>query len=613
MKHQPTKIFAMADQIRSNFLSCMLVTSCLGAAMGANAQNLNGTLDSAFYGTALSVQTINTQFGNNAGPGDASTGSELDAVYAKVSGGNLYLFIAGCFQNNGNHVNVFVAGGGTGQNTLSGVTGDLAPMNGSVFPAGFNATWAFDANDSGGTFYYNEYTLTGTPAGGYVGNLVGTAGIFSGNAGGQATLYLNNTLNSTMGAATEALSGSNVGSSVTNGLEMVIPTSAIGYTGGSVNVLVDINGGGNGYLSNQFLPGLAVGTGNLGTSTFNLGPVPPPTNHVTFQVDMSAQVVTGVFTNGSSAITVSGSFEGWDNGLPLTNNPAAPDTTSNIYSGTFDVVGFKPTTAYYKYRANGGWEDDQPTATKNRESVITNATQVLPLVFYNNASLSDLITSPTWVHFSLHCPDGTLDNGGFPFVKGYDPLFVNGNFFNGSGAVVPAGTGSYWTWNTIPYPSGSGPASCQLFESEIPDVYTNSFLLPAGSKINITYKYSQDGFDDENGFQTNHIRYIRSVIPAPYSLPQDAWSWTVCPPGTAYPNPGIASTNIVEPSFGYLQIGAPSGSTVPLTWLGRQAVVVQHKSTLNGVWITDEATDGLQGTSYANTGDNQFFRLMKKP
>ncbi len=48
-------------------------------------------------------------------------------------------------------------------------------------------------------------------------------------------------------------------------------------------VLADINGGSDGYLSNQFLPGLAVGTGNVGgggpytggsSSQFNLGSTP---------------------------------------------------------------------------------------------------------------------------------------------------------------------------------------------------------------------------------------------------------------------------------------------------------------------------------------------------
>src|ERR1039457_7057384 len=47
---------------------------------------------------------------------------------------------------------------------------------------------------------------------------------------------------------------------------------------------------------------------------------PTPTNAVTFQVDLSAQVALGNFTPGSGTITVSGDFEGWNNGLPLTNN-----------------------------------------------------------------------------------------------------------------------------------------------------------------------------------------------------------------------------------------------------------------------------------------------------
>ena len=42
-------------------------------------------------------------------------GSELDAAYGKVSGGNLYLFLAGNFENNGNHLNVFLAGGASGR------------------------------------------------------------------------------------------------------------------------------------------------------------------------------------------------------------------------------------------------------------------------------------------------------------------------------------------------------------------------------------------------------------------------------------------------------------------------------------------------------------------
>ena len=58
-----------------------------------------------------------------------------------------------------------------------------------------------------------------------------------------------------MGASGAALSGATSGINTTTGLELVVPLSAIGYTGGNIEVLADINGGGDSYLSNQLLPG----------------------------------------------------------------------------------------------------------------------------------------------------------------------------------------------------------------------------------------------------------------------------------------------------------------------------------------------------------------------
>lgn len=357
----------------------------------------------------------------------------------------------------------------------------------------------------------------------------------------------------------------------------------------------------------QFLVGPIGPTQVLPLTSWNVKDWPANTNQVTFQVDLSPQVITGTFTNGPGTVTVSGDFEGWNDGLPMTNNPAAPNLASNIYSGTFPVLGFPPTVIHYKFRADGGWEDDQPTATKNRESTIDNATQVLPLVFYNNASLVDLMTSPTLVTFSLYITNGTPDNGGAPFIKGVDKLYINGNFFahDGSGTVVPAGTGGYWVWNTLP--GGQGPASAEMVESAVPDVYTNSFLLPKGSGLKVVYKYSQDGFDDENGFQTNHVRYVRSYPPS-YVFPQDLWSLLVAPP-LPYPD-----SILVEPDFGNLAIGALSGGKLPITWLGRPGVILQNNSSLTGgIWIDNNGTDAMQATNWPHTGSAQFFRLKKNP
>jgi hypothetical protein len=251
-------------------LTCGAVSAFLGAAACASAQNLNGTVSPSFYGAPLAIQTVNTGFGPNNAV-DSGTGSELDAAYGKISGGNLYLFLAGNVQNNGNHLNVFIAGGAAGQNTLNAPAGsNLSSMNGSVFSPGFNATFGFDVNDFSGTQYGEEDYLTGIPTGSYVGSIAGSpAGIYAGTfPSGVTSLYANNNHVSTMGSPQgTALSGATSGANTTTGYELVIPLSAIGYAGGSVMVLADINGAGsppNTYLSNQFLPGLAVGTQNVG-------------------------------------------------------------------------------------------------------------------------------------------------------------------------------------------------------------------------------------------------------------------------------------------------------------------------------------------------------------
>ena len=250
-------------------LTCGAVSAFLGAAACAIAQNLDGTVSSSFYGAPLAVQTINTGFGANSAA-DSGTGSELDAAYGKISGGNLYLFLAGNVQNNGNHLNVFISGGTAGQNTLNAPAGsNLASMNGSVFSPGFNATFGFDVNDFSGTLYGEEDYLTGIPTGSYVGAIASTStGIYAGTfSAGVTSLYVNNNHVSTMGAAGTALSGATSGANTTTGFELVIPLGAIGYSGGNIEVLADINGAGsppNVYLSNQFLTGLAVGTANVG-------------------------------------------------------------------------------------------------------------------------------------------------------------------------------------------------------------------------------------------------------------------------------------------------------------------------------------------------------------
>jgi hypothetical protein len=272
--------------MKMNTVAGISIVTLAAGLVSVHAQNLDGTLNSGFYGAPLAVQTVNTGFGNAAGGNDSAGGSELDAAYGAVSGGNLYLFLAGNFENNGNHLNLFIDGGAVGESTLSTSGGSMAAMNGSVFSSGFQATFAYDMNDYAGVLYNENYNLVGGSqvSGGYIGSLAETStGIAAGGYGGAANLYLNNNHASTMGAAGAALSGATSGINTTTGLEFVVPLSAIGYTGGNIEVLADINGGGDTYLSNQLLPGQPVGTGNLGNGgvlnnpSFFTVPVPEPT------------------------------------------------------------------------------------------------------------------------------------------------------------------------------------------------------------------------------------------------------------------------------------------------------------------------------------------------
>lgn len=231
-------------------------TFVCGFAMYAQAQYLNGTLQSSFYGSPLEVQTANTGFGSGTA---ATGGSQLDAAYGVINGGNLYLFFAGN-TSDGNFLDVFIDDGRPGgQNTFNVASGGTTAMNGSVFSPGFNATFSVNVNTYAGIMYPNVYDLTlGT--GGYTGSGIPDSGgtISGAPAGNGIQLAVNES--SAAGSGVNTAPGA---LTVTTGWEMAIPLSLLGNPS-SVEVLADINGNPDNYLSNQFLPGLPDGTGNLG-------------------------------------------------------------------------------------------------------------------------------------------------------------------------------------------------------------------------------------------------------------------------------------------------------------------------------------------------------------
>ena len=259
---------------------------------------VDGTRDS-LYGAPLSTQTINTGFGDSTvGDGTSAGGSELDAAYGIVTNGMLYLFFAGNLEDNGNHINVFIADGQAGQNTLNVVGGwTESAMNGSVFSPGFNASLILDFNDYYGVLYADEILLS--PSGStnsYLGSVTLTSGFGSISLNGLRIGFNNrNALGANGNTGTAA--DSNAVQTVSTGLELGIPLSVLGNPapGSSILVLADINGASDSYLSDQFLPGLPVGTGDLGgggplagslQGAFNLSGLPSEWFSVTNRTSM---------------------------------------------------------------------------------------------------------------------------------------------------------------------------------------------------------------------------------------------------------------------------------------------------------------------------------------
>jgi len=231
----------------------------------------------ASYGAPLSIQQVQTQFGDNSlGAIDYANGSELDVAYGVVQCGYLYLFLAGNLESNFNKLEVFIDCQPGGQNKLRGDNanvdfnglnrmGDDGSGNGLRFDTGFDADYWFSVTGGGGPYaLYANYgqLLTG---GGGAGDYLGTTGAASnGVLSGGTDHGVMVTINNSNGVGVSGGCGASSGAGVGTGVEFAIPLALIGNPSGCIKVCAFINGGGHDYLSNQVLGSLPVGTCNLG-------------------------------------------------------------------------------------------------------------------------------------------------------------------------------------------------------------------------------------------------------------------------------------------------------------------------------------------------------------
>jgi fibronectin-binding autotransporter adhesin len=419
-----------------------------GFAGQALAQTVTGNLSTTGvnYGSnvpgtgALATQTINTGFGDSTvGDGTSGGGSELDASYGTIQNGNLYIFLAGNVEDNGNVINIFIDdGAANGQSTLNITSNGYAAsaMNGSQFSPKFAANLQLDVNDYAGTMYVNQYVLGASGStNSYLGSVNLSSGVGSGTLGGIA-FGLNNTNAAGVNGDTGTAADTAAAQAVSTGLEIGIPLADLGNPSGNILVLADINGGNDGYLSNQFLPGLPVGTGNLGTSTFNFS----TTAGEYFTVSAPA-----VVPNGNWIQPNAGSWNNstnWSNGYVPTlagdsaNFSGATVTSTVTLDGAHSVgtLSFSDSSASYVIAAGSGG-----TLTLDNGS--------------NTAAVTDYAGAHT-----ISAPVVLNSNTTFSVVNPGDSITVSGNITGtggltvdnpGDSVVTVSGTNTYGGGTTV--------------------------------------------------------------------------------------------------------------------------------------------------------------------
>lgn len=222
---------------------------------------VDGSRD-AVYGDPLSVQTVNTEFGDNL--------SEWNAAYAYVKNGRLHLMLTGNLESNFSKLeilidstsaistNIFEAAGNDGTENMDGLT----------FDAGFSPDYHLIVRRGGGDRFDLDIANLATKAFTFHGDVFDGAmegsaftGTGAGNSSPIGVGYDNsNTAGVTGGGAA---ADPEAAAAVLTGLELSIALSDLGNPSGTIRIAVMQNGTNHDFLSNQILGGLPAPQGNL--------------------------------------------------------------------------------------------------------------------------------------------------------------------------------------------------------------------------------------------------------------------------------------------------------------------------------------------------------------
>jgi len=348
--------------------------------------------------------------------------------------------------------------------------------------------------------------------------------------------------------------------------------------------------------------GIDTGNGweSIGNRSFVIGTSPatipvayfnnelPLTNLVTFQVDMQyvpyKESITNVEARGSFQVPTS-----WTGGFTLTNDPGAANPY--LYTGTYNDARLPGTVEEYKFtyqntnNSDVHWENDP-----NRSFTLEADMQTLPVALFNRADTNVILTADTLVTFTVSMTNAQS-------YPGFTPQII---FDQSMGVVVNGDWIPWWNWAAAP------PVQFYLTNGTSGDwLYSQTVLIPKGNLMKLTYKFGIDDFvnnlDNENGFATNHLRYVRQL--GNYVLPLDTFG-----------------TPVTEMPLESVAIGAAAGGYVPVSWLGLPGAYLQTSTDLSNPagWVDHPETaaygdsSGMYSTNYPVGAAATYFRVFKQ-
>ncbi len=294
--------------------------------------------------------------------------------------------------------------------------------------------------------------------------------------------------------------------------------------------------------------------------------------NVTFQVDMSVQILEGAWNPVTDSVVVAGSFNGWNAGNDV--HFVDPDVDS-VYTG---IWGVQPNSnLYYKFVMNGsGWEGDP-----NREASIGTNDVTLPKAWFNRDSIVTL-TGTGDIEFNVDMEvmhyigiydqvnDSLEVRGGFNGWGDGDPMnqdFLNPNLWSvtHSFVSVPLGTQQYKYYvnledtNSLWTDGWERPTSQGGGNREVDFTGASSLVLPTVYYDDISPDWIIE--DNENLQVTFNVDMAPAIDPLLQPIPFDPAAdtlWWICEQPSFAFSQGWVDTDEMR----VLQLTDPDGDNI---------------------------------------------------